>query len=105
MSDVAADALVDKGEILVEYAKPYGLNRSPSGNLASLGISKPKMFFEPRRVSAYNFYINVESELKLELIMSQNFDCCTYFSENAASLPCRGRHVRDDLYHVNHLLP
>ena len=31
---------------------------------------KPKMFFEPRRVSAYNFYINVESELKLELIIS-----------------------------------
>ena len=38
MSDVAADALVDKGEILVEYAKPYGLNRTPNGNLASLGI-------------------------------------------------------------------
>ena len=28
MSDVAADALVDKGEILVEYAKPYGLAQS-----------------------------------------------------------------------------
>ena len=50
-------------------------------------ISKPKMFFEPRRVSAYNFYINVESESKLELIMSQNLDCCVHFSENAASLP------------------
>ena len=38
MSDVAADALVVKGEILVEYAKPYGLNRNPNVNLASLGI-------------------------------------------------------------------
>ena len=37
MSDVAADALVVKGEILVEYAKPYGLNRNPNVNLASLG--------------------------------------------------------------------
>ena len=40
MSDVAADALVVKGEILVEYAKPYGLNRNPNVNLASLGITK-----------------------------------------------------------------
>ena len=38
MSDVAADALVVKGDILVEYAKPYGLNRNPNVNLASLGI-------------------------------------------------------------------
>ena len=40
MSDVAADALVVKGEILVEYAKPYGLNRNPNVNLASLGITR-----------------------------------------------------------------
>ena len=40
MSDVAADALVVKGEILVEYAKPYRLNRNPNVNLASLGIIK-----------------------------------------------------------------
>ena len=65
------------------------------------------MFFEPRRVSAYNFYINVESELKLELIMSQIFYCCVHFSENAASLPYvswADIYVRDDLYHVNDLL-
>ena len=70
-------------------------------------ISKPKMFFEQRRVSAYNFYINVESELKLKLIMSQNFDSCVHFSENAASLPYvswADIYVRDDLYHVNYLL-
>ena len=65
------------------------------------------MFFEPRKVSAYNFYINVESELKLELIMSQNFDFCVHFLENAASLPYvswADNYVRDDLYHVNYLL-
>ena len=65
------------------------------------------MFFEPRRVSAYNFYINVESESKLELIMSQNLDCCVHFPENAASLPYvtwADIYVRDDLYHVNYLL-
>ena len=52
MSDVAADALVDKGEILVEYGKPYGLNRTPNGNLASLGIiHKHYPWFKVRRWS------------------------------------------------------
>ena len=41
MSDVAADALVVKGEVLVKYAKPYGLNRNPNVNLASLGTRDP----------------------------------------------------------------
>ena len=38
MSDVAADALVDKRKILVEYAKLYSLNGTPGRNLTSLGI-------------------------------------------------------------------
>ena len=45
MSDVAADALVVKGEILVEYPKPYGLNRNPNVNLASLGIMWYKIIY------------------------------------------------------------
>ena len=36
--------------------------------------------------------------------MSQNFDCCVHFSENAASnsipnVPWADIYVRDDLYH------
>ena len=61
MSDVAADALIDKGEILVEYAKPYGLNRTPSGNLASLGIkggARPEVLFAMRTNMADKFKLS-----------------------------------------------